>query len=149
MIKGFCKWPAQTTTSSSRKHLHIYHALIHTYRQPLSAENTQQKSIVKTALKIQWLIMNLAIWHCYTYKRWKTVHNNFLEKIMGKPLLEKLQVIHIYKADWNYILKYFVAKTTLTKGIKRGHNMQWASRQPSRQKYHWYGHPNNTNVWVL
>jgi hypothetical protein len=32
-----------------------------------------------------------------------------IEKIPGKPLIEKLRVIHIYEADWNLILKYFVA----------------------------------------
>jgi hypothetical protein len=42
-----------------------------------------------------------------TFDRWKKVHNLFLEKIPGTPLIEKLRVIHIYEADWNLILKFF------------------------------------------
>jgi hypothetical protein len=37
------------------------------------------------------------------------VHNFVLEKILGLPLIEKFRVIHIYKADWNIISKYFTA----------------------------------------
>jgi hypothetical protein len=37
------------------------------------------------------------------------IHNFFLEKLPGRPLLEKLRVIHLYEADWNLLLKYFIA----------------------------------------
>jgi hypothetical protein len=37
------------------------------------------------------------------------VHSFFIEKLPGRPLLEKLRVIHIYEADWNLILKYFIS----------------------------------------
>jgi hypothetical protein len=64
-----------------------------------------------TALTIQHLLINLAIQHTHTFTPWQTVHNFFIEKIPGKPLIDKLRVIHIYEADWNIILKYFVAHT--------------------------------------
>ena len=37
------------------------------------------------------------------------------QKIPGQPKINKLRVIHIYEADWNYILKYFLAKKLLQK----------------------------------
>jgi hypothetical protein len=67
------------------------------------------------ALKIQNLLLNLAIQHTHTCERWLVIHNFFLEKLPGRPLLEKLRVIHLYEADWNLILKYFIAyKLNLT-----------------------------------
>jgi hypothetical protein len=65
-------------------------------------------TIAHTALLIH-LLINLAIQHAHTFKLWQTVHNFFIENIPGKPLIDKLRVIHIYEADWNLILKYFVA----------------------------------------
>lgn len=41
-----------------------------------------------------------------------------MEKIPGKPLIDKLRVIHIYEADYNIILKYFISKKTLRNAIK-------------------------------
>jgi hypothetical protein len=32
----------------------------------------------------------------------------FIEKIPGNPRIEKLRVIHIYEADWNLLLKYYI-----------------------------------------
>jgi hypothetical protein len=55
------------------------------------------------------MLMSLAIQHCHTYTRWRTVYNFPLEKIPGYPLLEKLRVIHIYEADWSLIHKYYIA----------------------------------------
>jgi hypothetical protein len=59
------------------------------------------------------MLINLAVAHCHTYERWKTAHNFFLEKIPGNPLVEKLRVIHIYEADWNIILKYYLTHKVL------------------------------------
>jgi hypothetical protein len=53
--------------------------------------------------------MTIAIQHCHTYTRWKTVHNFLLEKITGLPLITKIRVIHIYKANWSLIQTFFVS----------------------------------------
>jgi hypothetical protein len=59
-------------------------------------------------LQIHHRIINLAICECHTLQRWRVVHNFFIEKLPGLPLLEKLRVIHLYEADWNLIIKYFI-----------------------------------------
>jgi hypothetical protein len=120
MIEGFSKWRESTTTSPSGKHLGIYRTLTRAYNNyydtPLldTANGIQvaaytYKQTAMLALTIQWSLINLAIKHNHTYRRWLTIHNFFLEKIPGHPLVEKLRVIHIYEADWNLLLKYFIA----------------------------------------
>ena len=104
MIKGFKKWKEKTTTSPSGKHLGIYHVLIKQYEKEQNENKNKTNSeteLSKTekALRIQNMLMNMAIEKTHTYKRWETIYNNFLEKIAGKPLLEKLRVIHIFEAD--------------------------------------------------
>ncbi len=134
MIEGFQKWRETTTTSPSGKHLGIYRTLTKMYRstppvtKPISHQpqpttkatnDTNNKTPNTThqehyraalqALQIQNLLLNLAILHTHTYERWLVIHNFFLEKLPGRPLIEKLRVIHLYEADWNLILKYFIA----------------------------------------
>jgi hypothetical protein len=131
MVKGFQKWRESTTTSPSNKHLGIYKTLVQfkkstTLPQPKTKHHQLQsqdymqqlatyQTLASKALTIQNMIMNLAIRQAHVLNRWKKIHNFFLEKIPGKPLLEKLRVIHIYEADWNLLLKYFTAyKLNLT-----------------------------------
>jgi hypothetical protein len=116
MIRGLAKWRESTSTSPSNKHLGLYKSLIQHHKcvirqqqQDKISTTHNQKHISLIALKIQNLIVNLAIKHTHTLARWKKVHNFFIEKIPGTPYLEKLRVIHIYEADWNLILKYFIA----------------------------------------
>jgi hypothetical protein len=120
MIEGFNKWRERTTTSPSGKHLGIYRTLTravkHYYEIPTTDQNKPEpnqskkhRETAELALTIQNHLINLAIKHTYSYLRWKTINNFFIEKIPGNPLLGKLRVIHIYEADWNLLLKYFIA----------------------------------------
>jgi hypothetical protein len=52
--------------------------------------------------------MTLAISQCHTYQRWTVVHNFLIEKTPGLISIDKLRVIHLYKADWSLIQKFFV-----------------------------------------
>lgn len=115
MIAGFSKWRESTTTSPSGKHLGIYKSICiahkHNIRTP--SESHDGESTANNLVYIQNSLINLAIKHCHTYQRWTKVHNFFLEKIPGTPLIDKLRVIHLYEADWNLILKYFIAHKLL------------------------------------
>jgi hypothetical protein len=119
MIAGFQKWKESTTTSPSGKHLGFYKSIITAHKYNVitihEANNPTpgNDSIATKLLNIQHMLINLAVAHCHTYERWKTVHNFFLEKIPGNPLVEKLRVIHIYEADWNIILKYYLTHKVL------------------------------------
>jgi hypothetical protein len=119
MVNGFLKWKEKTSTSPSGKHLGIYKTLIKVMNGKYEPKATLQsakatcteeyKQTAVRALQIQHKLMNLAIKHTITYTRWKTIHNFFIEKIPGNPLINKLRTIHLYEADWNLISKYFVA----------------------------------------
>jgi hypothetical protein len=113
MISGLSKWRESTTTFPSNKHLGIYRSLVQYYKHATKQQSSTSKDatagkikpIAYTALKVKHLIINLAIQHTHTLKRWQKVHNFFIEKSPGNTTLEKLRVIHIYEADWNLVLK--------------------------------------------
>jgi hypothetical protein len=121
MIDGFNKWRESTSTSPSGKHLGIYRTLTRAYNNYYTSnpqetkqkqrqqESTNYKHTAELALTIQHSLINLAIKHNHTYRRWLTIHNLFIDKLPGQPRLDKLRVIHIYEADWNLLLKYFIA----------------------------------------
>jgi hypothetical protein len=120
MVDGFHKWRETTATSPSGKHLGIYRTLTNAYKGKYDENKTEkdnQQTVNKTsnyeiatiALQIQHHLLNLTIKHQHTLKRWQIVHNVFLEKILGHPIIEKLRVIHIYEADWTLMMKYFIA----------------------------------------
>jgi len=52
----------------------------------------------------------MAIQHCHTYDRWRTIWNLFLEKDIGVPQITKLRALHIVEADYNLLLKWFGPK---------------------------------------
>jgi hypothetical protein len=119
MCQGFRKWREQTTTSPSNKHLGIYKSLLNAMKYQLYTQNETinqlqygsliNPPIAELALQIQHSLMTMAIQQCHTYQRWTIVHNFMLEKIHGIPLLNNLRVIHIYKADWSLIQRFYVA----------------------------------------
>lgn len=131
--QGFQKWREKTTTSPSGKHLGILKSIdIAISLNLLTESETAFKksnptvtfdSIARQAMNIQLLLINLAIRECHTYERWKVVHNFFIEKKPGLPLIDKLRVIHIYEADWNIVLKYFNSYQLVRQSV-RHHNIE-------------------------
>jgi hypothetical protein len=108
MCYSFRKWKEKTTTSPSRKHLGIYKSLLSAVQYQIVPDITGDPSLETTpnialmSLQIQHRLLNLAIRECHSFGRWHTVHNFFLEKIPGQPLIEKLRVIQIYEAMVGY-----------------------------------------------
>lgn len=136
MIQGFKKWKERTTTPPSGKHLGICHVLMQQYEKEREEkqENCKEKSNVATkAVQMQNMLINLAIKHQHTYERWETFHNNFLEKIAGKPLTEKLRITHMFESEWNCTLKYLIAKQLL-RTANKGKTLcaKQAGRRPGR-----------------
>jgi hypothetical protein len=145
MCTGFSKWREQTATSPSNKHLGIYKSLTNARKYNIftayeeeqefeyNQSNQLQQPTAETALQIQYQLMTLAIRECHTYNRWKTVHNFFIEKIPGTPLLDKLRVIHIYEADWSLIQRFYVAhRLSKTASIEGTLTKEQAGGRPGR-----------------
>jgi hypothetical protein len=107
MCTGFMRWRERSTTSLSGKHLGIYRALIQTLNYHDLESNKTIYDTAYTCLQMQYLLMKIAIEQYYTFNHWKTVHKFLLKKTPGLPLISKLQVIHIYEADWSLIQKFY------------------------------------------
>ena len=48
--------------------------------------------------------INYAICHNYLYKRWKQIKNFMIYKEQGNVKIHQLQVMHVYKADYNFLV---------------------------------------------
>ena len=109
--KAFNIWQESTSTSPSGRHLGKYKAV--TRDLDVKDESARAKM-----LEIQTNMMNTAVKHSIVYERWETVHSLMLEKIKGKPRLEKLWIIHIYKADVNMIMGILWDQRLVAQGEK-------------------------------
>jgi hypothetical protein len=98
--KFFRKWTESTSTSASGKHLGHYEAL-------LSLGLEQEPSIKPLAdaiIELQLQLSNVALTYGHVYDRWKNIVSVMIEKKPGLFLLEKLRTIHLFEADYNWLL---------------------------------------------
>ncbi len=120
MIAGFRKWTERTSTSPSGRHLGIYKSLIKdaNKKKPKQTKKTNKATTKqqppeyngKHVLQLIHQLISMAIQHCHTYDRWRTIWNLFLEKDIGIPKITKLRALHIVEADYNLLLKWFGPK---------------------------------------
>ncbi|KAI2488890.1 hypothetical protein MHU86_25944 [Fragilaria crotonensis] len=87
--RGFRGWRESTTTSPSGRHLGHYKALI-------------QDSQCLTCLT---QFLNIALFHGLALPRWCKATNILLEKDPGRPCINRLRIIHLFEADFNFLLK--------------------------------------------
>ena len=59
----------------------------------------------KALNRAQVSMINYSLRHSYSYERWKTVVNVMIEKEPGNSKVHRLRVIHIYEADYNFLLQ--------------------------------------------
>ena len=50
-------------------------------------------------------MLNYAIRHTYSYSRWQNVVNVMIQKDLGVTKIHRLRVIHLYEADYNFLLQ--------------------------------------------
>lgn len=50
-------------------------------------------------------MINYSLKHSYSYKRWQNVVNVMIKKETGNSKVHRLCVIHIYEADYNFLLQ--------------------------------------------
>ena len=104
VCKGFKNWKETTCTSPSGRHLGHYKAII------------QDPNLLNCFTKF----LNITLEHgLVTLRRWCNTVNIMIEKDIGHPKLTRLRIIHLFKADLNFILK-----------------IQWGSRLVRRADKH-------------
>jgi hypothetical protein len=87
--KGFRTWKETTSTSPSGRHLGHYKAII------------QEKSLLKCLTQF----MQITVASGLTLSRWCNAVSIMIEKDHGKPRLNRLRIIHLFEADFNFFLK--------------------------------------------
>ena len=92
---GYKRWRESTSTSPSGLHLGHEKAIMR------YDEEDGENRLSDRIFKLKATFLNMAIEHGHVYSRWKTIVNAMIEKIPGKPLLNKLRVIHLIESDFN------------------------------------------------
>ena len=98
-------WKETTSTSPSGIHLGHYKALLAKNHHPEdSDESNAIQDCQQQIIQLRCNILNLCIAHHYCLNRWKTVASVLLEKDPGIPKIHRIRIIHLYEADYNFIL---------------------------------------------
>jgi len=95
LIQGFKIWPERTSTSPSGRHPGIYKSLAKHFPLPKdkTEENPQPKPLNplqsgNDMLKLNIMMMELAVIHTHTYNQWKTIWTLLLKKDPGDPKID-------------------------------------------------------------
>jgi hypothetical protein len=107
--RAFAKWNEGTSTSPSGRHLGHYKCLLRPdycdqlYGQFYSDPRNQ-------IFKVYYDIVSSASLLGISLSRLQNSTTAMIEKIPGRPKINKLRVIHLYEADYNIILKIIWAR---------------------------------------
>ena len=105
-IAKFKTWREGTTTSPSGLHLGHYKALVLRHDGDLNTDEgkaieSQRKELIRAHVAM----INYALQQAYSFDRWKSVVNVMIEKEHGNSKVHRLRVIHLYEADYNFLLQ--------------------------------------------
>jgi hypothetical protein len=99
-------WKEGTTTIPSGLHLGHYKALILCHDIYFStAEGKAIEVQHKELICAHVAMINYDNKNSYSYRQWQNVVNVMIEKEPGNSKVHRLRVIHIYKADYNFLLQ--------------------------------------------
>ena len=117
----FKRWRESTTTSQSGRHLGIYRAIF------LDQSNSTKKHFFDTDLTS---LINILIRYGMGLDRWRNLTNMMIHKLDGSYNVNKLQVIHLFEADYNGLLGILFNCRVLYQAEHRNaiNNNQWGGR---------------------
>jgi hypothetical protein len=105
-VSKFKGWKEGTSTSPSGLHLGHYKPLVLQHDgDPTTDKGKAIESQRKDLIRAHVGMINYGLRHAYSYARWKNVVNKMIEKEPGNSKVHLLRVIHIYKADYNFLLQ--------------------------------------------
>ena len=98
-----CGWNRMSeSTASAPGSGHYGHYKTASLAARLPVDHEDHTKVLATLYASMW---SLPLLHGFSPKRWQSCVDAILEKIPGKPMLEKLRIIMLYEADFNYVLK--------------------------------------------
>jgi hypothetical protein len=115
-VSGFKKWKERTSTSPSGRHLGHYKAII------LDAAD---KMTQRTASPLDDLItmINLPLTYGFAPTRWCKSITVMIAKDPGSSRIERIRVIHLFEADYNFTLKLLWGKRLVYQGEDNNCNL--------------------------
>jgi hypothetical protein len=124
-------WNEKTSTSPSGRHLGHYKLLVKTLEDPNTTDEI--RTVTEEILKLLVHIMNLACNKGFSLQRWTKVIYVMIYKKTGVFLIDKLGVIHLFEADYNFIIGTVFGRRAMYSGVDNHtiHSSQWA--QPGQQ----------------
>ena len=114
-VYGIKGWRESTSTSPSKRHLGHYHALIN------------DPALLSFYVKF----LNLLVENGLSLDRWQNSINVLIEKDPGIPCVHRLRIIHLFEADYNFILKLLWGSRIVKHGekLRLFNNNQHGSRR--------------------
>lgn len=109
--RGYKRWRESTSTSPSGLHLGHEKALMR-----YESEDEEKPRLSDRVFSLKAKFLNIAIRHGVVYTRWKKIVNAMIEKIPGKPLINKLQVIHLIESDFNLMTGILWGRRVMIQG---------------------------------
>jgi hypothetical protein len=89
VLKCFQSWRESTSTSPSGRHLGLYKSEI------------QHPVLLDCFVKF----LNISIGSGISIPRWSQAVNVLIEKDAGRPRINGLRIVHLFEADFNFLLK--------------------------------------------
>jgi exonuclease III len=162
-VRGFWKWDENTSTSPSGRDLGVYKAIISVFLKPPDLKTAAEKRKGRTTpnrkkqkktradpkkikkqtnLQLKARVILLVILKLLNYSaetgfhldRWTEVVNAMIYKKPGNFQLEKLRVIHLFEADYNWLIGVIFGRRAMYAAVENHsiHDTQWGSI-PGRQ----------------
>jgi hypothetical protein len=124
-------WNENTSTPPSGRPLGHYKLLVNVFKDKLAKPVLKEKAEVIFRLIVS--LLNLASTKGFALDCWKIVVNVMIYKKPGVYLIDRLRVIHLFEADYNFVIGLIFGRRALYSGIENQtlHPRQWS--QPGRQ----------------
>ena len=128
----FAKWKENTSTSPSGKHLGHYKALL----SPAFTDNAELTDSANRIIALHVALLNIAATHGSPLERWQQIVSVMIEKKAGNYQLHKLRTIHLFEADYNWLLGMIFGRRMVYGAETQNHlhEGQWGSR-PGRSAH--------------
>jgi hypothetical protein len=127
----FNKWNENTSTSPSGKHLGHYKALLSPALKACAATNSPGLTAeADRIIDAHVSLLNIAAEYGSPLPRWKNIVSVMIEKKPGNYQLNKLRTIHLFEADYNWLIGMIFGRR-MVHGAERQkhlHEGQWGSR---------------------
>jgi hypothetical protein len=100
----FKSWNEKTFTSPSGRHLGLYKALVAHLHFKDPDEAAELEATCKLLTQVHVNLINYCLKFRCSLKRWQQIINAMILKSAGDYHIHRLRIIHLYEADFNFIL---------------------------------------------